>query len=175
MFIEPKSLKSPSGQFCSQSLKSYTQKTISLGDFQGPHTSPFAFPTRRNYSEETRAVWFIWRRDLWGGEAKVRNVCWIPPVLVRPTHNWGHSIHSLNVPPRTYYESISIWGTWVAQLAKCLTLGFGSGHDLVVCEFETRFRLWADSEEPAWDSLYSSLSLPPPLKNKQTLKKKKKY
>lgn len=24
------------------------------------------------------------------------------------------------------------WGAWVTQLAKCLTLGFGSGHDIGV-------------------------------------------
>ena len=29
-------------------------------------------------------------------------------------------------------------GTWVAQLVKCLTLDFGSGHDLTVGEFTTR-------------------------------------
>ena len=29
-------------------------------------------------------------------------------------------------------------GAWVAQSIKCLTLGFGSGHDLVVGEFEPR-------------------------------------
>ena len=27
-------------------------------------------------------------------------------------------------------------GTWVAQLVKCLTLGFGSGHDLMIYEFK---------------------------------------
>ena len=28
------------------------------------------------------------------------------------------------------------WGTWVAQSVKCLPLGFGSGHDLMVCGFD---------------------------------------
>ena len=27
---------------------------------------------------------------------------------------------------------IKSWGTWVAQSVKCTTLGFGSGHDLMV-------------------------------------------
>ena len=30
------------------------------------------------------------------------------------------------------------WGSWVTQSVKCLTLGFSSGHDLMVREFETR-------------------------------------
>ena len=46
----------------------------------------------------------------------------------------------------------------MAQPAKHLTLGFGSGHDLTVCEFESHVGLYADSAEPAWDSV--SLSLP---------------
>ena len=50
-------------------------------------------------------------------------------------------------------------GTWVAQSVKHLTLDFGSGHDLMVCEFEPCVRLCADSEEPAWDSLSPSLCL----------------
>ena len=49
-------------------------------------------------------------------------------------------------------------GAWVAQSVKCLTLGFSSGHDLMVQEFEPCIRLFADSVEPAWDSL--SLTLP---------------
>ena len=61
---------------------------------------------------------------------------------------------------------------------------FGSGHDLVVREFESRVGLCPVSGEPAWDSLSPSLSAPAPfmlalslalahslsLKNKQTLK-----
>ena len=53
-----------------------------------------------------------------------------------------------------------------AQSVKCLTLGFGSGHDLRVCEFEPCIRLHDDSVEPAWDSLSPSLLLPLSLKNK---------
>ena len=50
----------------------------------------------------------------------------------------------------------------MAQSVKHLTLDLGSGHDLTVGEFEPRVGLWADSAEPAWDSLPLPLSLPPP-------------
>ena len=61
-------------------------------------------------------------------------------------------------------------GTWVAQLVEILTLGFGSGHDLMVGELETHIGLCADRVEPAWDSLSLSLSLsaPPPLAHTHT-------
>ena len=39
----------------------------------------------------------------------------------------------------------SLNGSWVAQLVKCLPLGFSSGHDLTVCEFEPRVGFCADS------------------------------
>ena len=39
-------------------------------------------------------------------------------------------------------------GAWVAQSVKCPTLGFGSGHGLMVREFEPCVRLLADSAEP---------------------------
>ena len=42
--------------------------------------------------------------------------------------------------------------TWVAQLVMGLTLGFGSGHDLMVLEFKPCIGLCADSVESAWDS-----------------------
>ena len=68
------------------------------------------------------------------------------------------------------------WGTWVAQLFKCLTLDFGSGHDLTVCGIEPHIGLHADSTEPAWDFLSPSLSaLPSSLSlkiNKLTFKKR---
>ena len=41
----------------------------------------------------------------------------------------------------------------MAQSVKHPTLGFGSGHDLMVCEFEPLVGLHSDSAEPAWDSL----------------------
>ena len=50
----------------------------------------------------------------------------------------------------------------MAQLGKRPTLGFGSGHDLTVHEFEPHLGLCADSVGSAWDSLSPSLSLPLP-------------
>ena len=44
------------------------------------------------------------------------------------------------------------------SVGKHPTLDFGSGHDLMIREFESHVGLCADSKEPAWDSL--SLSLP---------------
>ena len=32
------------------------------------------------------------------------------------------------------FNCVLQWGTWVAQSVKQPTLGFGSGHDLTVCE-----------------------------------------
>ena len=49
----------------------------------------------------------------------------------------------------------------MAQLVKRPTLGFGSGHDLAVREFEPHIGLCADSAEPAWDSVSPCLSAPP--------------
>ena len=43
---------------------------------------------------------------------------------------------------------------------KCLTLDFGSGHDLTVCEFKPHVGLFAVSAEPTWDPLSPSLSAP---------------
>ena len=52
-------------------------------------------------------------------------------------------------------------GVWMAQAVKRPTLDVGSGHDLTIHELEPHVRLWADSAEPAWDSLSPSLSAPP--------------
>ena len=41
----------------------------------------------------------------------------------------------------------------MAQLVKCQTLDFGSGHDLTVCEFKPHIRFFADRVETAWDIL----------------------
>ena len=49
-------------------------------------------------------------------------------------------------------------GTWVAQSVEHLTFDFGSGHDLVVHEFEPCVGLRPDSAEPAWDSPPPSLA-----------------
>ena len=40
----------------------------------------------------------------------------------------------------------------MVQLLKRLTLDFGSGHDLMVLEFEPRFGVCAQSVDPARDS-----------------------
>ena len=57
-------------------------------------------------------------------------------------------------------------GARVAWCVKHLTLGFGSDHDLTVCEAEPGIRLCTNNAEPAWDSLSSSLSLFPQPQNK---------
>ena len=69
-------------------------------------------------------------------------------------------------------------GTWATQWVKHPTLGFCSGHDFTVHEFEPHVGLCAGSAEPGWDCLSPSLSAPLLLthsltqKNKQTFKKK---
>ena len=56
---------------------------------------------------------------------------------------------------------LTLSGNWVAQSVKRLTLGFGSGHDLTVHEFEPCVGSALTSVEPAWDfSLLLSLPLP---------------
>ena len=52
-------------------------------------------------------------------------------------------------------------GVWVAQSVKRVTPDFGSGHDLMVREFEPHFRLRTGSVEPGQDSLSPSLSVSP--------------
>ena len=60
------------------------------------------------------------------------------------------------------FKNINISG--VAQLVKCPTLDFGSGHDRIVRKVEPHVELCADSAEPAWYSLCLSWStLPPPV------------
>ena len=49
-------------------------------------------------------------------------------------------------------EKGTLEGARGAQSVKCLSLDFGSGHDLTVLEFEPRIRLCADSAEAARDS-----------------------
>ena len=60
---------------------------------------------------------------------------------------------------KTKCKSSKAQGAWVVQLVEHLTLDFGSGHDLTVCELEPHIGLQADSAESAWDSLSLSLSL----------------
>ena len=62
----------------------------------------------------------------------------------------------------------------MAQLVKRPTLDFGPDHDLTVHEFEPQIGLCADRAEPAWNSLFLSLSPPPPLVLACFLKKKEK-
>ena len=47
----------------------------------------------------------------------------------------------------------------MAQSVEYPNLDLGSGHDLMVCEFEPCVGLCADSEGLAWDSLSLPLSL----------------
>ena len=51
------------------------------------------------------------------------------------------------------------WGAWVAQVVECPTLGFGSGHDLMVHGVKPRIGFCPDVAETAWDSLPVSLPL----------------
>ena len=43
-------------------------------------------------------------------------------------------------------------GNWVAQSVDNPTVGFSSGHDLMVHGFEPHVWLYSGSAEPAWDS-----------------------
>ena len=57
---------------------------------------------------------------------------------------------SLTILAQTAYsKSLILRGAWEAQSVKRPTLDFGSGHDLMVCEFEPHIRLHVDSAEPA--------------------------
>ena len=60
----------------------------------------------------------------------------------------------------------------MTQSVKHLTLGFVSGHDLLVHGIEPCIGLCADSMEPARDSVSPSLFAPPPLMLALSLKKK---
>ena len=70
---------------------------------------------------------------------------------------WVHS----GTPERLCadFKTEGVWGAWVAQSVKCLILDVGSGHDLIVHEFQPRIGLCANRAEPAWDSLPLPLSL----------------
>ena len=50
-------------------------------------------------------------------------------------------------------------GCLEAQSVKRPTFDFGSGHDLLACDFKPHTELCADSAEPAWDALSLPLSL----------------
>ena len=57
------------------------------------------------------------------------------------------------------YDSKDTWGHLGAQSGTNVTLDFGPGHDLTVCEIKPHIELCVRSVEPAWDSLSLSLSL----------------
>ena len=59
---------------------------------------------------------------------------------------------------QNFDKILKVRGTWVAQLVKSPTIGFGSGHDFTVRGFEPHIGLCADSAETAWDFLSPSLS-----------------
>ena len=71
-------------------------------------------------------------------------------------------------------EKTKSWDAKVARVVKCLTLDFCSGRDLMVCEFEPRVRLCAESVEHVWDSISSSLSAPHKLMHSLSLSLKNK-
>ena len=52
------------------------------------------------------------------------------------------------------------WGAWVAQLVKCLTVDFGSGHDPRVVGWSPVLGSVL-GVDPAWDSLSPSAPLTP--------------
>uniref|UniRef100_A0A8C9DAV5 ABC transporter domain-containing protein n=1 Tax=Panthera leo TaxID=9689 RepID=A0A8C9DAV5_PANLE len=55
---------------------------------------------------------------------------------------------------------LSILSGGLGDSVKCLTLDFGSGHDLMFHGFKIHLGFCAGRAEPAWDSLSPSLSLP---------------
>ena len=61
----------------------------------------------------------------------------------------------------------------MAQSVRHPALGFGLGHDLMVCEFESCAMLCADSAGPAWNSLSFPLFLPLPCSLSLSLKMNK--
>ena len=78
-------------------------------------------------------------------------------VVTRSCREWEWGNNSKWVRAHPFGVIKMIWrGTWGAQSVKCLTLDFGSGHDLLVCESETHVGFLADSGEPAWHSVSPS-------------------
>ena len=57
-------------------------------------------------------------------------------------------------------REIDLRNEFRGTLVKPLTLDLSSGHDLTVHGIELHVGLWADSMEPAWNSLSPSLSAP---------------
>ena len=80
-----------------------------------------------------------------------------------PSPNKEILLKSLNHSKIFYKISIS-WSTWLStqfRSVKCPTLDFGSGHDLMIREFQSHVGLCTDSVKPAWDSFSPSFSAPP--------------
>ena len=75
-------------------------------------------------------------------------------VQVRIRRSSSYAIQKLNKNKILQESSmLEIGVARVAQSVKRPTLGFCSGHDLTVCEFNPRVMLSSDGAEPAWDSL----------------------
>ena len=75
---------------------------------------------------------------------------------------WGKGAQVIPGNGGNVHRSSDVWDCGVAQSVKQMSaLGFGSGHDLTIPEFEPCIRLCADSVEPAWNS--PSLSALPPV------------
>ena len=79
--------------------------------------------------------------------------------------------HSDKLPETKSFSGVP---GWLCQLS-VLTLGFGSGHDLVVHGFEPHFVFCADSVEPVCHSFSLSLSVSLSLSREMNLKKKKNF
>ena len=58
-----------------------------------------------------------------------------------------------------YLQIENLRTAWMAYLVEHPAFGFSSGRDLTVCEFKPLIGLHADSAEPAWNSLFHTLSL----------------
>ena len=65
--------------------------------------------------------------------------------------------------PAEHHEPFANCGIWAAQSVKHPPLDFDSGQDLTGGEIEPCVGYYTEGREPAWDSLFSSLSAPPQL------------
>ena len=74
---------------------------------------------------------------------------------------WSYVSHSMNdrCPDEKTLRGEPGWLSW----SQCPILDLGSGHNLMVQEFEPCVRLLTDGVEPAWDSVSPSLSVLTPL------------
>ena len=91
----------------------------------------------------------------------------LPGVLV--TGDWWAEVWRTGVRLSSLLSSRD---AWVAQSAEPPTLGFSSGQDLTVCDFEPCVELRAAGAEPAGDSLSFPLSLPLPHSRAPSLSQK---